>query len=694
MHLKVILSNELEFLFYTRTKDAKHDVIALGDKKEKELKAILKQVFLARTKDILKDELTKKTEKILFCALSNVQKQIYRNILALPDYELLCMSNAPCDCGINQKFFSEYKRMRNKKEQSDYIRQNRSNIVKRKTCCYITPRIPGTSRMNPDAVIWRSMHPNDKECKKCPTCILFPCFQKLYDLSSHPSLLQIDPTHKSFDKDSVYNSKTEDLVRFAKVALSKSVLSELPGKSYFRQGGIMDNHMELSGKMKCLDILLNKFRKKRDRVLIFSSSTITLDIIQQYTKSRGFSSLRLDGQTPANKRQGLVDEYQKNDSIFLFLISTKAGGLGLNITAANKVIIYDVSWNPSADEQAQDRAFRIGQKRDVDVIRLVASGTIDELKYMRQIYKVQQKTQATEVGKKSTSQQRIFRGVEGEKHRKGELFGLENLLKFKDDSFVLEHICKTTKIDGKIMNEVYDESDVAGAINYMNKTGIETIFGERSFPESSSHRNKAGRLQANGVESISSTNIDVTTSKRDSTMDHNDFLFGDNDANSSVQDDDDDSIELGAETQMVLDAYDRFDSDIISKQKVKSDDRKQPISKRFEGTNNPELEMACLKDKRKIITKVPYKQKAIRYCEEKLTVKESSTDEIKHQTETPIPTTVNSKSYTLDSQKLVSAPQKMIGNFLLMGMPVKNDPKSGMLDIYIPNYIKDRGHHG
>ncbi len=195
-------------------------------------------------------------------------------------------------------------------------------------------------------------------------------------------------------------------------------------------------------------------------MLVFSHSTATLDIIQNHCRISGWEHLRLDGKTPSSSRQGLVDKFQKNDNIFLFLISTKAGGLGLNLTAgeywyvvlnctcahdtneitsplaANKVIIFDVNWNPSYDEQAQDRSFRIGQKRDVEVTRLVARGTIEELIYQRQVYKVQLKKQTLEATELGEDQPQIFRGVDKDKNRKGELFGIENLLKFKDGSFM------------------------------------------------------------------------------------------------------------------------------------------------------------------------------------------------------------------------------------------------------------------
>ena len=101
--------------------------------------------------------------------------------------------------------------------------------------------------------------------------------------------------------------------------------------------------------------------------------------------------------------------------------------------------VFDVNWNPSYDEQAQDRSFRIGQNRDVKVVRLVSQGTIEELMYARQIYKTHLKRQSlggNGIDATNDAGPRMFRGVVGDKNRKGELFGLENLLKYKEGSFM------------------------------------------------------------------------------------------------------------------------------------------------------------------------------------------------------------------------------------------------------------------
>ena len=133
-----------------------------------------------------------------------------------------------------------------------------------------------------------------------------------------------------------------------------------------------------SSKVAALrDILTSLSSRTDNRVLIFSQFTSFLSQIGAMMKDAGFEYLYLDGQTPLDERQRLVDRFQDGESQF-FLISLKAGGLGLNLTAANYVILMDPWWNPSIEDQATDRAHRIGQERNVTVIRLVSANTIEE----------------------------------------------------------------------------------------------------------------------------------------------------------------------------------------------------------------------------------------------------------------------------------------------------------------------------
>jgi len=104
---------------------------------------------------------------------------------------------------------------------------------------------------------------------------------------------------------------------------------------------------------------------------------MVLDILQVALKHLGVKFTRLDGQTKTDERQGLVDEFNEDEEITVFLLSTKAGGVGINLTAASVVLIYDQDFNPHNDRQAADRAYRIGQEKKVEVIKLITKDSID-----------------------------------------------------------------------------------------------------------------------------------------------------------------------------------------------------------------------------------------------------------------------------------------------------------------------------
>ncbi|XP_069124027.1 SWI/SNF-related matrix-associated actin-dependent regulator of chromatin subfamily A containing DEAD/H box 1 homolog [Argopecten irradians] len=133
-----------------------------------------------------------------------------------------------------------------------------------------------------------------------------------------------------------------------------------------------------SAKFRVLDDLLVKLKSQDDRVLIFSQFTMMMDIMEDYLKQKKYRYMRLDGSTPVPERLQMIDEYTNNPDIFIFLLSTKAGGLGINLTAANVVIIHDIDFNPYNDKQAEDRCHRVGQKKQVSIIRLITKDTVEE----------------------------------------------------------------------------------------------------------------------------------------------------------------------------------------------------------------------------------------------------------------------------------------------------------------------------
>jgi SWI/SNF-related matrix-associated actin-dependent regulator of chromatin subfamily A member 5 len=135
---------------------------------------------------------------------------------------------------------------------------------------------------------------------------------------------------------------------------------------------------ETCGKMVLLDKLLLRLLAKGNRVLIFSQMTRMLDILEDYVVARNFNYCRIDGNTTYEEREDRIQDYNAPGSDkFIFLLSTRAGGLGINLQTADTVIIYDSDWNPQVDLQAQDRAHRIGQKKQVQVFRLVTEDTVE-----------------------------------------------------------------------------------------------------------------------------------------------------------------------------------------------------------------------------------------------------------------------------------------------------------------------------
>ncbi|KAL9105576.1 MAG: hypothetical protein Q9227_009277 [Pyrenula ochraceoflavens] len=143
-----------------------------------------------------------------------------------------------------------------------------------------------------------------------------------------------------------------------------------------------------SGKMQVVGSLLELWKNSGHKALLFAQHRIMLDILEKFVKSMpGFVYRRMDGNTPISSRQSMVDEFNNNANIHVFLLTTKVGGLGVNLTGADRVIIYDPDWNPSTDLQARERAWRLGQKREVTIYRLMTAGTIEEKIYHRQIFK-------------------------------------------------------------------------------------------------------------------------------------------------------------------------------------------------------------------------------------------------------------------------------------------------------------------
>lgn len=156
-----------------------------------------------------------------------------------------------------------------------------------------------------------------------------------------------------------------------------------PGPPFTTGDHLVDN----AGKLVLLDRLLPKLQARQSRVLIFSQMTRLLDILEDYCLYRGYKYCRIDGNTSGEDRESQIDEYNRDGSEkFVFLLSTRAGGLGINLYTADIVVLYDSDWNPQMDLQAMDRAHRIGQRKEVQVFRLCVENSIEE-KVIEKAYK-------------------------------------------------------------------------------------------------------------------------------------------------------------------------------------------------------------------------------------------------------------------------------------------------------------------
>ena len=132
------------------------------------------------------------------------------------------------------------------------------------------------------------------------------------------------------------------------------------------------------GKLQTLDKLLSDLKQNQHRCLIFTQMTKMLDILESFLNYHNYTYLRLDGSTPVVQRQLLMERFNSDNKIFVFILSTRAGGIGVNLTGADTVIFYDFDWNPTMDAQAEDRCHRIGQTKDVHIYRLISKNTIEE----------------------------------------------------------------------------------------------------------------------------------------------------------------------------------------------------------------------------------------------------------------------------------------------------------------------------
>ncbi|KAF2132897.1 hypothetical protein P153DRAFT_364153 [Dothidotthia symphoricarpi CBS 119687] len=182
-----------------------------------------------------------------------------------------------------------------------------------------------------------------------------------------------------------------------------------------------------SGKVAKLLELLKKYKQNGDRALVFSQFTSVMDILGWVFDDHDIAHMRMDGSTPIQERQGLMDIFYQDESIGVFMISTKSGGAGINLACANKVIIFDSSFNPQDDIQAENRAHRVGQTREVEVVRLVTKDTVEEQIYALGVSKLEldKMVQGEEVEEGAKGKKKGAAGAATDSISKAEEAGIE-----------------------------------------------------------------------------------------------------------------------------------------------------------------------------------------------------------------------------------------------------------------------------
>uniref|UniRef100_A0A2N9GGK5 Switch 2 n=1 Tax=Fagus sylvatica TaxID=28930 RepID=A0A2N9GGK5_FAGSY len=374
--------------------------VRVADERKQHLVAVLQKYMLRRTKEETIGHLMMgKEDNVVFCAMSELQKRVYSRMLQLPDIQCLINKDLPCSCG---------------------------SPLTQVECC---------KRTVPNGIIWPYLHrDNPNGCDSCPFCIVLPCLVKLQQISNHLELIKPNP------KDDPDKQRKD--AEFASAVFGPDI--DLAGGNTQCESFMGLSDVKHCGKMRALEKLMLSWVTQGDKVLLFSYSVRMLDILEKFLIRKGYCFSRLDGSTPSNLRQPLVDDFNSSPSKQLFLISTRAGGLGLNLVSANRVVIFDPNWNPAQDLQAQDRSFRFGQKRHVVVFRLLAAGSLEELVYSRQVYK----QQLSNIAVSGKMEKRYFEGVQDCKEFQGELFGICNLFRDLSDKLFTSEIIELHEKQG------------------------------------------------------------------------------------------------------------------------------------------------------------------------------------------------------------------------------------------------------
>lgn len=329
-------------------KDASEYMQQKASEKIRKLRGWLAKHVLRRPKSIIEDHLPGKTD---YCVLMRMKKDglqgyMYQRFQNSYDVRLLRDASDPCDCG--SQLFS-------------------------KECCH---RFPNTKEHLRDAPIWKMHHKDFRPCERCPNCICLHVQHYARLLSAHALLIL--PEENEPDK------QKADFRR----KLFRYYLGERAHRAR-EPLHILEQDANISCKLNVALRLLKSYEKSGHKTIIFYESLRLGEILRHWATNKGLMHEVIDGTVHKGERQGAVDRFNTNSGVSTFFISKRAGGTGLNICGADRVLIFEPCWNPTLDLQAGDRAHRLGQKRVVQIIRLVVENTVEHYVFKTAITKSQ-----------------------------------------------------------------------------------------------------------------------------------------------------------------------------------------------------------------------------------------------------------------------------------------------------------------
>lgn len=337
------------------------------------LHAILKPFLLRRVKADVEHALPKKREYVLYAPMTTEQRELYQEILH----------------GNSRAYLEEKVVERLSRNGTETPKSTRSMSLKRKALD------SGRSTPNKSAKSSRASTPaTNGHSRRARTRHSYE------ELSDAQYFMQLEQQRESNHSSAEPNSEDQaEIDRAATIALAKKAIANKklqnpimqlrlccnsPHNFYWpftadNDSDVDETIITASGKMQILDLLLPKLFAGNNKVLIFSQFKTQLDILSSYCVFRNYKCCRIDGSIPQSERHEQINAFNNDKNTRIFLLSTRAGGQGINLAAADTVILFDSDWNPQADLQAQDRAHRIGQTRNVIVYRFATRGTVEEV---------------------------------------------------------------------------------------------------------------------------------------------------------------------------------------------------------------------------------------------------------------------------------------------------------------------------